>query len=108
MRSTPFLGIKPSQWVRSIAPKRDATVGLVVTKSKAVWSVLATEEQLQLFYINHLFFHEVGHHIDWYYRHFSAANEKAIEDTAYQYTNEKSQEALDVLERLQEFRSWDA
>ncbi len=83
-------------------------LGFVVTKSKGVWSVSATEEQLRLFYINHLLFHEVGHHVDWYCRHFSAANEKATEDAANQYANEKSQEALDALERLQEFRSWDA
>lgn len=83
-------------------------LGFVVTKSKGVWSVSATEQQLRLFYINHLLFHEVGHHVDWYYRHFSAANKKATEDAANQYANEKSQEALDALERLEEFRSWDA
>ena len=79
----------------------------VVTKSKGVWSVSATEKQLRLFYIN-LLFHEVGHHVDWYYRHFSAANRKATEDAANQYANEKSQEALGALDRIQEFRSWDA
>lgn len=83
-------------------------LGFVVSKSKGSWSVSATEEQLQLFYINHLLFHEVGHHVNWCYRHFSDANAKAKENVANQYANEKSKEAAIALEELKEFRSWDA
>lgn len=82
-------------------------LGFAVTKSKGLWSVSATEEQLQLFYIQVLF-HEVGHHIDWYNRHWSAANGKNTEEAANQYALEKSQESLDALEQIREFRSWDA
>ena len=82
-------------------------LGFTVSKAKGAWSVSASEEQLQLFYINHLLFHEVGHHVDWLNRYFSRTNEKAAEDAANQYANEKSQEAIDALQGVQDFRSWD-
>lgn len=83
-------------------------LGFAVSKAKGTWSVKATEEQLQLFYINSLLYHEVGHHVDWYCRHFSAANTKATEEAANQYANDNSQEAADALDEILEFRSWDA
>ena len=44
-----------------------------------------TDTALRRFYIEYLLYHEIGHHVDWYYRHWSPANVRAIEDAADQY-----------------------
>ena len=40
---------------------------------------------LRNFYIEHLLFHEIGHHVDWYSRDWSKANHRILEETADQY-----------------------
>lgn len=40
--------------------------------------------------IEQLLYHEIGHHVDWYYRHWSKANRKAAEEFANQYAFEKT------------------
>jgi hypothetical protein len=56
---------------------------------------------LRAYYINHLLYHEVGHHVDWYNRYWSAANGKKLEDFADQYAIEKTATATQVFNRLQ-------
>lgn len=49
------------------------------------WISVWTEPALKDFYIEYLFFHEIGHHVDWYSRHWSKANNRTLEDAADQY-----------------------
>lgn len=58
------------------------------------WYIYLDGENLKRFYLEHLFLHEVGHHIDWYYRHWSKANRKQCEEYADQYAVEMAQEVL--------------
>lgn len=45
------------------------------------WSLPA----LKNFYIEYLLYHEVGHHVDRYFRHWSKANRQVLEEVANQY-----------------------
>ena len=49
------------------------------------WYIHLSEPQLKRFYIEHLFCHEVGHHVDWYNRNWSKANARKVEEFADQY-----------------------
>jgi hypothetical protein len=49
------------------------------------WYVHFAEASLRRFYVEHLFCHEVGHHVDWYNRHWSKANQRKTEEAADQY-----------------------
>lgn len=49
------------------------------------WYVEFSAADLKRFYIEHLFCHEVGHHVDWYTRHWSKANSRSAEEFADQY-----------------------
>ncbi len=59
---------------------------------------------LRKFYINSLLYHEVGHHIDWYFRYWSKANRKQIEEFADQYAMQKATTATYVWNRLEKVR----
>ena len=59
------------------------------------WSI----ESVRKFYI-HIVYHEVGHHVDWYLRHWSHANSKALEEYAEQYAFAKTTTATHVYNRL--------
>ena len=52
------------------------------------WYVVFEEKALKDFYVEQLLYHEVGHHIDWYFRHWSKANLKQKEEFANQYAFE--------------------
>lgn len=56
---------------------------------------------LRKFYINKLLYHEVGHHVDWYFRHWSKANTRNLEEFADQYAVQKSSTATYVFNRLE-------
>jgi len=49
------------------------------------WYVEFSEANLKRFYIEHLFCHELGHHVDWYNRNWSKANSRQTEEFADQY-----------------------
>lgn len=59
-----------------------------LTKEKGKWYVFLDGENLKKFYLEYLFLHEIGHHIDWYHRHWSKANFKQCEEYADQYALE--------------------
>ncbi len=40
---------------------------------------------LKNMYVEYLLFHEIGHHVDRYTRHWSKANQRQIEEVADQY-----------------------
>ena len=45
---------------------------------------------LKNFYIEHLLYHEIGHHVDRYHRRWSKANHREIEEVANQYAFSKT------------------
>ena len=49
------------------------------------WISLWHNARLKDFYIEYLLFHEIGHHVDWYLRHWSKANTRILEEAADQY-----------------------
>lgn len=51
----------------------------------AQWYLRWQPEALRNFYLDHLLAHEIGHHVDWYERHWSKANRKQVEEFAEQY-----------------------
>ncbi len=57
-------------------------------------------EQLRRFYVQSLLFHEVGHHVDWYNRHWSKANIKGTEEFADQYAMQMTDVATRMLNKL--------
>jgi hypothetical protein len=75
--------------------------GFKIMRRRGEWVVQPTLPQLRLFYIEHLLYHEVGHHVDWYNRHWSAGNHKQVEEYATQYAIQKTSSATYVLNRLE-------
>jgi hypothetical protein len=54
------------------------------------WHLIWTVEAVKNFCVEQLLYHEVGHHVDWYNRHWSKANKKAVEEFANQYAYERT------------------
>ena len=71
-----------------------------ISIKNGVWSAKWSLNELRGYYINSLLYHEVGHHIDWYYRQWSKANSKKLEEFADQYAMQKTATATYVLNRL--------
>ncbi len=65
------------------------------------WISKWTLPALRRFYLQGILFHEVGHHIDQYYRHFTDANVKETEEFADQYALAKTATATHVFNRLE-------
>ena len=68
------------------------------------WCFRFSEDALRRFYVEHLLYHEVGHHVDWYRRHWSPANAREGEEAANQYAMAKSRTATHILNRLEKQR----
>ena len=49
------------------------------------WVLRWTKEALRQFYLEDLLLHEVGHHVDYFTRHWTLANHKQLEGFAEQY-----------------------
>ncbi|MGB0849427.1 MAG: hypothetical protein ACPGSM_22010, partial [Thiolinea sp.] len=71
-------------------------------KEKGNWILEWQSEGLREYYINNLLYHEVGHHIDWYYRRWSAANYREAEEFADQYAIQHSAIATEVINNMEE------
>lgn len=63
----------------------------------AVWSL----ENLRKYYIQGILYHEVGHHVDYYYRHWSGPNREKAEEYADQYSWAKTATATHIYNRLE-------
>ncbi|MBI5531135.1 MAG: hypothetical protein HY898_00365 [Deltaproteobacteria bacterium] len=50
-----------------------------------VWALRWNLDALRRFYVEHLLFHEVGHHVDSFRRRFTEANKTRVEEFADQY-----------------------
>lgn len=55
--------------------------------------------ELRRFWV-HVLYHEVGHHVDWYGRHFSKANRLQVEEFADQYAMRFTKTGTYELNRL--------
>lgn len=75
--------------------------GGVIRKRGREWVSEWSLASLRQFYLQGILFHEVGHHIDLYYRHFSDANIKELEEFADQYALAKTATATYVFNRLE-------
>lgn len=76
--------------------------GAEVKKIGKAWFSKWEMEGLRKYYIQTLLYHEVGHHVDWYYRHWTAANLKPTEEYADQYAIAKTATATHVFNRLKD------
>ena len=102
----------PSDLTLRFGPKRPSNrvqkeverFGAVVKKVGAQWIAKFTLPELR-HYLIHVLYHEVGHHIDWHYRHWSKANRKQVEDFADQYAFEKTANAKHVFNQLDQTAS---
>ena len=59
--------------------------GASISNRRGSWYAKFGDAGLKRFYIEHLLLHEIGHHVDWYLRHWGKANSKAMEEAADQY-----------------------
>jgi hypothetical protein len=57
-------------------------------ETSAGWFLEWTIPALKDFYVETLLYHEIGHHIDWYNRHWSSANQNKVEAYADRYAFE--------------------
>jgi hypothetical protein len=71
---------------RQLKPYSSYTTNLVETPDGYFleWTLAA----LKNFYIETLLYHEIGHHVDWYKRHWTSANRDEREEYANQYAFE--------------------
>lgn len=88
---------KPSARILSELQKFCSEICCTKNGWVAKWEI----EPLRNYYISTLLFHEVGHHIDWYTRHWSKANGKQAEEFANQYAMQRTAIATEVLDNLQ-------
>lgn len=75
-------------------------LGIELRKGNGGFYIYPTTEQLRRFYIQSLLFHEIGHHVDWYYRRWSSANSRETEEFADQYAMQMTDVATRVLEKF--------
>lgn len=75
--------------------------GATVEKSGKRWFSRWNLEAVRRFYIQGILYHEVGHHIDWYNRHWSDANLKPVEEYADQYAIAKTATATHLYNKLE-------
>ncbi len=78
--------------------------GAQIRQAGKEWVAKWDADSLRRFYV-HILYHEVGHHIDWYTRHWSPANSKHLEEAAEQYAFAKTATARHVINRLANLRS---
>lgn len=78
--------------------------GIELVRRGGVWQINPTLQQLRRFYIQYLLYHEVGHHVDWYFRQWSSANIREVEEFADQYALQKTATATYVFNRLEKTR----
>ena len=69
-------------------------------RKRGIWYAQFTIGALRRFYIERLLYHEVGHHVDWYRRHWSKANGRMAEEAAEQYAVRWAGVAAEVVAKL--------
>lgn len=74
--------------------------GIQLHKRKNRFYISPNLKQLKMFYVQTLLFHEIGHHVDYYNRHWSSANFKKAEEFADQYAMQMTDQASRFLNNL--------
>jgi hypothetical protein len=77
---------KPSAALRRVLER----YGAELTTRDGEWISKWKLPALKNFYVEYLFFHEIGHHVDRYLRHWSKANRRTLEESADQYAFSKT------------------
>ena len=72
-----------------------------LSEENGEWVLKWKIEELRRYYVESLFTHELGHHIDWYDRHWSKANSKQIEDFADDFAVVWSRRASKVFNQIE-------
>jgi len=83
--------------------KEYSSFGAVLIKQKGRWKISWNENAVRRFCV-HVLFHEVGHHVDYYRRRLSRANNKSVEEFAEQYAFVKSPNGTYVFNELENNR----
>ncbi|MCC7061347.1 MAG: hypothetical protein IT456_00995 [Planctomycetes bacterium] len=73
--------------------------GATFVRDRGWWYAQLDPDALREYYL-HVLYHEVGHHLDWYQRRWSAANMKQVEAAADQYAVRFLQSGKTVLGQL--------
>lgn len=70
-------------------------------RERGWWYVKFSMPELRRYWV-HILYHEVGHHVDWYGRHWSKANRRQVEEFADQYAMSFTKTGTNVLNRLEQ------
>ncbi len=81
------------------ASQEYARFGAPPFRERGWWYVEFSMSELRRFWV-HVLYHEVGHHVDWYGRHFSKANRLQVEEFADQYAMRFTKTGTYELNRL--------
>ncbi len=73
--------------------------GAEVFAEKGLWYTKISRDGARQFLVQSIF-HQVGYHVDWYYRKWTEANRQAAHNWADQYAMCFTREGEDVLDRL--------
>ncbi|WP_018996199.1 hypothetical protein [Hirschia maritima] len=92
---------KPNNSVLNEFKKFDAEV----IRTAQNWVVKFSLHNLRKYYVDALILHEVGHHVDWYQRHWSKANSKKLNDFANQYAVQRTATSRVVFDHFEEKHS---
>lgn len=77
---------KPSVRLQAVL----SSYGAELSHREGSWISQWENESLKNMYVEYLLLHEIGHHVDWYARHWSKANKREAEEAADQYAYSKT------------------
>jgi hypothetical protein len=80
--------------------ERTARFGARTYADAGRWFTEFDELGLRRFYVEHLLYHEVGHHVDWYTRQWTDTNVDECERAADEYAASFSKTATFVVDRM--------
>ena len=76
-----------------------ARFGASPFRERGWWFVEFSAFELRRFWVQ-ILYHEVGHHVDWFRRHWSMANGRQVEEFADQYAISFTKTGTNVIHRL--------
>ena len=82
--------------------KEFSRFGAAPFKHRGWWYAQFSGPELRRYCV-HILYHEVGHHVDWYRRSWTAANVAQTEEAAEQYAVRFTEVGADVLSRYEGF-----
>ena len=76
-----------------------------IVRRGSYWYAQFADSGLRRFYLEYLLYHEIGHHLDWYYRRWTPANTRKCEEAADQYAITWSRTAKHTINRIEKDRA---